>query len=497
MGAGSFALLRQFLVEGLMLSSGGAVLGLLVAFAGLRAIIAAGEQSIPRASEISIDWLVLLFALALCVVTGLVFGLAPLVHGLKGKVGEALKSGGGRTTASVQANRLRKLLVAGELGLALVLLIGSGLMVQAFWKLQAVNIGMRPEGLLTFRLALPQALYRDAAAVRSFWARLHERLSAIPGAQSVSLMSGMPPIRPLNANDTMIENFVKREGGPLQNVDYYQTVAPRFFETAGIRLVEGRYLDERDGEGGAPVVVVNQTMARTFWPGESALGKRLRPSGQERWLSVVGVVGDVKNAGIDKPTGTEIFLPYQQGGNFASRGMFVVIRTQGDPMGLLGAARHELAQLDASLPIAQPRSMEDVLGRAQARPRFLTLLLTLFSGLALALAALGIYGVMSYSVAQRTSEFGIRMAIGAQRGDVLRLVLSQGFGLGLVGVVIGALGAFGLTRFLSGLLFGIETLDPTVFITMAGVLALVTVVACYLPARKATRVDPLVALRYE
>jgi putative ABC transport system permease protein len=494
MGANNFALLRQFFIEGLVLSIGGALVGLVLAFAGLRVIVAAGEQSIPRASEISVDWRVLLFTLGISVVTGILFGLAPLAHGIK-RIGESLKASGGRTTASVEANRLRKLLVAGELALALVLLIGSGLLVRAFWKLQAVNIGVRPAGVLTFRLALPQAVYPEAPAVRSVWSRLHSRLSAIPGVQSASFASGLPPVRPLNANDTEIEGFVKREGGPIQNIDYYQTVGPRFFDTMGIPLIEGRYLDERDGDGANPVVVVNQTMARMYWPGQSAIGKRIRPSFRDPWRTIVGVVGDVKNAGIDRPTGTEIFLPYDQIG--AARTMFVLLRTQGDPMRLLGPARGALAEVDSSIPIALPRTMEDVVGLAQARPRFLTLLLTLFSTVALALAALGIYGVMSYAVAQRTSEFGVRMAIGAQPGDVLSLVLRQGTLLGLAGVIAGALGAVALTRFLRGLLFGIDSLDPTTFLSMAGLLSLVILLACLLPARRATKVDPLVALRYE
>jgi putative ABC transport system permease protein len=495
MGANSFDLLRQFFIEGLVLSTGGAIVGLALTFAGLRSIVAAGEQSIPRASEISVDWRVLLFALAISLATGLIFGLAPLIHGIRGRIGESLKAAGGRTTASVEANRLRKLLVAGELALALVLLIGSGLMVRAFWNLQAVNIGVRPVGILTFRIALPQAVYPEAAAVRSVWSRLHDRLARIPGVQSASFASGLPPIRPLNANDTEIEGFVPKPGGPIQNIDFYQVVGPKFFETMSVPLVEGRYLDERDGDGGAQVVVVSHTTARAYWPGQSAIGKRIRPSFNGAWRTVVGVVGDIKNAGIDRPSGTEIFLPYAQVG--APRAMFVLLRSQGDPMRLLGPARAALAEIDASIPIAQARPFEEVIGRAQARPRFLTLLLALFSGVALALAALGIYGVMSYAVAQRTSEFGVRMAIGAQPADVLRLVLRQGVLLGLGGVAAGALGAVALTRFLRGLLFGIDSLDPVTFVAMAALLTAVILAACLLPARRATKVDPLVALRYE
>ncbi len=495
MGANSFALLRQFFMEGVVLSLSGALVGLLFAFAGLRLIIAAGQQSIPRASEISVDWRVLLFSLGLSCATGLVFGLAPLAHGFKDRTAESLKASGGRTTASLGANRLRKFLVVGELALALVLLIGSGLMLRAFWNLQAVDLGVRPAGVLTFRLSLPQAIYSEDSGVRSFWTRFAERLSAIPGVQSVSFAGGLPPIRRLDANDTQIEGFVARPGGPLQNIDFYQTAGPRFFETLGARLVEGRFLDDRDGEGAPQTVVINQTMARTYWPNQSAIGKRIRPVFRDPWRTVVGVVGDIKNGGMEKRAGAEIFLPYRQTG--APRTMYVLIRTQGDPMRLLGPARSVLAQLDSSLPIAQARTLDEVVRLAQARPRFLTLLLTLFSGVALALAALGIYSVMAYAVARRTSEFGIRMALGAQPGDVLSLVFRQGVALGLAGVAAGALGAFGLTRYMRGLLYGIDALDPATFAAMAGLLMAVILAACYLPARRATKVDPLVALRYE
>jgi predicted permease len=356
---------------------------------------------------------------------------------------------------------------------------------------------MCASGLLTFRLALPSAAYPESAAVRSFWSRLEQRLAALPGAQSVTLMTGLPPIRELDANDTEIEGFVRREGGPMQNVDYYQIVGPRFFSTAAIPLLEGRLLDERDGDGAPPVVVINHTMARTFWPDQSALGKRIRPGFRDPWRTVVGVVADVKNAGIDKPTGTEIFLPLAQSGQFPPRAMYVALRAAGDPMRLLAPARAQLAELDPSIPIAQPRTMDGVLDLARARPRFLTLLLSLFSSVAVLLAALGIYGVMAYSVVQRTAEFGIRMAIGAQPRNVLRLVLGQGMALGIAGLAAGAAGAVGLTRFLGGLLFGVDSLDPATFAVMGLLLGAVVMLACYLPARRATRVDPLVALRYE
>jgi putative ABC transport system permease protein len=283
--------------------------------------------------------------------------------------------------------------------------------------------------------------------------------------------------------------------GPIQNIDYWNFVGARYFESLGARLLEGRFLNEGDGATSTPVVAVNQTMAKIYWPGESALGHRIRTGGPDSpWRAIVGVVADIKNAGIDRPTGTELYIPAAQ---VPVGTAYLVIRTRGDPMGMASAVRSEIRSLDRALPISQLRSMIDVMSSARSRPRFLTLLLTLFSSVSLLLAALGIYGVISYSVAQRTSEIGIRMALGAQSLDVLRLVGITGLRLALAGILIGAVGALFLTRTMSGLLFGVSSIDATTFLAMAGMLFAVTLLACYVPARRASRVDPLIALRYE
>jgi putative ABC transport system permease protein len=285
-------------------------------------------------------------------------------------------------------------------------------------------------------------------------------------------------------------------GGPLNNIDYWNSVTPNYFQTMGARLIEGRFLNQGDGANAPFVVVVNQTLARTYWPGQSALGHRVRTSNNTPWRTVVGVVADVKNAALDRPAGTELFFPFDQvaGGRAQS---WIIIRAQGDPMSLAGAVRNEIRNLDRALPVSNVGTMEEVMSTARSRPRFLTLLLTMFSSLSLVLAALGIYGVISYAVVQRTSEIGIRMALGAQRGDVLRLISSSGIKLALAGTAIGAAGAFGLTRFLSTMLFGVSSVDPVTFAAMAATLVAVTLLACYLPARRAAKTDPLVALRYE
>ncbi len=494
-GAGLGRLLQQFIVEGILLSLGGAALGLLLAFGGLRLIVATNAGSIPRVAEVGIDWQVLLFALGVSVATGVIFGLAPIVHTRPSTLHDTLKSASGRSAGSQQANRFRALLVTSELALALVLLIGSGLMVKAFWRLMDVNAGFDPSRVLTMRLALPSATYPNPAAVSGFYNNLLERVQSLPGVEAASAVSGLPPGRPINANDTMIEGFVPRPGGPIQNFDYYNSVSPRYFEAMRARLVEGRLFTDGDGASANPVVLVNQTLARTYWPDGSALGHRVRNGGPSApWRTIVGVVADVKNAALDRPAGTELYFPAAQAPRNTS---YLAIRTKGDPMSLASAVRAQIAAIDRSLPISDLRTMEDVMDRARSRPRFLTLLLTLFSSIALALAALGIYGVISFSVAQRTNEIGIRMALGAQGGDVLKLIGAAGLRLAVAGTVVGAIGAFALTRTMSGLLFGVSSFDPLTFILMAGALIGVTLLACYLPARRAARVDPLVALRYE
>jgi putative ABC transport system permease protein len=287
---------------------------------------------------------------------------------------------------------------------------------------------------------------------------------------------------------------VPKPGGPIANIDYYNGVGPRYFETLGAHLIEGRFLNAGDGPTSTPVAVINQTMARTYWPNESAIGHRVKSGGTTAWRNIVGVVGDIKNGGIDRTTGTELYFPFTQ---VPQRTSNLVIRTQGDPMAIANTVRAEIRNLDRALPIANLRTMDEVMNTARSRPRFLTLLLTLFSSLALTLAALGIYGVISYSVAQRTNEIGIRMALGAQSADVLRLVGASGVRLAAAGILIGAIGALALTRTMSGLLFGVSSIDPATFLLMAGALAIVTLVACYIPARRAAKVDPLIALRYE
>jgi putative ABC transport system permease protein len=286
--------------------------------------------------------------------------------------------------------------------------------------------------------------------------------------------------------------------GPIQNVDFYQAVSKDYFAAMGIRLMDGRLFDDRDVQGGPEVVIINKSMALTFWPHQNPIGRRVRPGGAKDWCTIVGVVDDVKNAGLDRPAGTELYLPYRQPAAAGVSDMYVVMRARsGDPRSLAGEVRQRLNEIDPSLPLADVRLMDDVLSRAQARPRFLTLLLTLFSVVALAIATLGIYGVVSYSVARRTKEFGLRMVLGAQSGDVLGLVMKQGAGMIAIGVTFGLVLALFLTRLMASLLFGVAPTDLATFASVTAVLFGVALAACYIPARRATRVDPIQTLRYE
>ena len=497
LGAGLGRLARQFVTEGLLLSACGAVLGLVLAFGGLRVIQLTNAGSLPRAGEIGIDLRVLLFTVFATVFTGVLFGLAPMFSVVVKNLQDSLKDTSGSTTSNSGAQSFRRVLVAGELAMALVLLIGCGLMIRGFWKLQQVNTGVNATNVVTMQISLPNSTYPKPEQLDQFWKRLDEKIAQIPGVQSAAIAFGLPPMRPPNMNDTHIEGFVRREGGPVESVDYYNTVTKDFFKTLGVRLMDGRVFDQRDVQGSPDVVIVNQTMARTFWGNENPIGHRIQPGMNGPWCTIIGVVEDVKNAGLDKPTGTEIFLPFgqKQGQGVSSASVF--LRAQGDSSSLANAVRNEVRSIDPSVPVAKVQSMDQVLATAQSRPRFLTLLLTLFSAVALIIATIGIYGVISYSVARRSKEFGLRMALGAQHQDVIGLVMKQGALLTLLGIVVGVFAAFALTRLMASLLFGVQPTDPLTFVSVPLLLAAVALSASFIPAQRASKVSPMEALRHE
>jgi putative ABC transport system permease protein len=500
LGAGWWRLLRQFLTEGIVLALLGGALGAFIGIAGLRAVLAANPDSIPRAGEIAVDPAVLLFTIAVSILTGLLFGLAPLLHLRERVVTMALKESGQRTTAGSARARVRNGLVMAEVALAVVLVIGAGLLIRSFWNLLSVEAGFNRKQLVTFGVVLPAAAYRTPQSSVDFFTRLTRELAAESGVQSVAAMSGLPPVRLVDANDTDFEGYTAPPEGPFENVDYYQTVSIDYLKTMGIPILEGRDFSLSDVTG-APVVLVNETLAKMFYKDQSPIGRRVRVGGPKRpWQTIVGVVRDVKQGGVNAKTGSELYLLNEQGPStlqFGRRNMNIVIRTALPPESLAPQIRRLVQTMDPSLPIVKLRSMDDVFDDSVSRPRFLAQLLGLFAGLALLLAAIGTYGILSYSVTERRREIGIHMALGATRGNVLGMVLGHGLRLTIIGLATGLAAAFGLTRLLQTQLFNVKPTDPVTMASVVGIIAVVALAACYIPASRATRVDPMVVLRDE
>jgi predicted permease len=499
LGAARGRVLRQFMAEGVVLSALGATLGLALAYWGLKALLAANPESIPRATEIRLEPVVLLFTVGVAIATGLVFGLAPLLHLGESSVTVAIKDAGVRTTSSVGRNRVRRGLVVGEVALAVMLVIGAGLLIRTFRNLTSVDAGFDAEGRVTFGLVLPPATYPDSQRAAQFITDLSARLSEIPGVTRVAAMQGLPPVRQVNANDTEFEGYAPDPGDPPANVDYYQSATVGYFETMGIALREGRGFTATDIAGG-PVVVINEALARRFYEGRSALGRRLRPpfGPDVPWFTIVGVARDVKQGGLDAPAGTELYFNFEQTPRilgFVPRQMNLVLQVSRPLSALAGSIRSTVSSMDATLPIVQLRTMDEVIGDSLVRQRFLSLLLAIFAGVALLLAAIGTYGILAYMVTERQREIGIRLALGAGVAQVLRLVLGQGAAIAGTGIVLGVVGALGLARLTSSLLFGVSPFDPLTFVTVSATIALVAVVACLVPMRRAARVDVLSAVR--
>ena len=501
LGAGRWRLLRQFLTEGIVLALIGGALGAALGFGGLRALLAANPEGLPRAGEIVLDPLVLLFTLVVSLVTGVLFGLSPLLHLRQHVVNSALKESGQRSTASAARTWVRRALVMSEVALAVVLVIGAGLLLRSFWNLMKVDAGFNRSRLVTFGLVLPNATYDTPQSVVDFFGRLQTQLTSLPGVQSAAAMQGLPPQRQVNANDTDFESYTAPAEGPFENVDYYQRVTPSYLTTLGIPVLDGRDFVQSDVEG-TPVVLVNETLAKTFFRNRNPIGQRLKQgfAAQLPWFTIVGVVRDVKQGGVAQKTGTEIYFLADQAPRVlkqASRNMNIVIRSALPFEALAGDIRRVVGGMDPTLPLVKLRTMDEVFAEAISRPRFLAVLLMIAAALALALAAIGTYGILSYSVSQRRKEIGIHMAMGASRGQVLGMVLGQGMTLAVVGLAAGVGASLLLTRFLQTQLFNVKPSDPATLAAVVAFIASVALVACYLPAHRATRVDPMVVLRDE
>ena len=504
LGAGRARILRQFLTEGVLLALIGGAFGVALAYAGLKALITADPNSIPRSAGITIDPVVLGFTVLVSVVTGMLFGMAPLLNLRQQAVTMTLKESGQRSTATGARARVRASLVTAEVALAVVLVIGAGLLLRSFWNLMNVDAGFNRTRLSTFGLVLPTTTYQNAQARVSFFERLNAQLRQIPGVQGAAAMSGLPPTRLVNANDTDIEGYTQADPSqPAENIDYYQNVTLGYLDTMGIPLLDGRDFTLADVTG-APAVMINETMARTFFASpNAALGRRLRVgfNAQNPFYNIIGVVKDVKQGGLNSKTGTEIYFLAEQSPkinpNGGPRSMNMVVRSDLAFDTLAPQIRRVVQSMDATVPIVRLRSMEDVFGASVSRPRLLTQLLGTFAALALLLAAIGTYGILAYTVSERRREIGIHMALGASRGNVLNKILGQGLRLTGLGLAIGLAAAFGLTRLLQTQLFNVKPTDPATIAAVSTFIAAVAFIACYIPAARATRVDPMVVLRDE
>jgi len=494
LGAGRWRVARQLLTESLLMAAVSSAAGILLAQCGMIALAKLGSEQLPRLQGVHLDEHVLCFTLALTLLTGLLFGLAPALQGGKANLNGLLKEGG-RTGIGGRQRRLRDTLVAAEVALALLLLVGTGLLVRSFWRLQLTAAGFNPERVLTAVVSLPYASYSNRTNSVRFHRQLLERLAARPGVESVGLTSDLPWTGYDENNSFSIEGKTfPPNNGPGGR---YHFVSSDYFRTVGVPLIAGRFFNSDDSLERQPVVLINRSLAERYWPGENAVGKRItftsEPKEQD-WRTVVGVVGDVKDH-PDSSAAVPAF--YWSLAQIPIRQVTLAVRTTAEPAGMLVAVRDEVHKLDKDVPLADVKTLEMIAARAVAGRRFTFWLAGGFAATALALAVIGIYGVLSYLVAQRTREIGVRMALGAQSRDVISLTLKQGMGPMLVGVALGLAGAFALTRLMSSLLFEVSATDPETFVVSALLLIFVAWLPCWLPARRAARVDPMEALRHE
>jgi putative ABC transport system permease protein len=493
-GAGRGRLVRQFLVESLVLGSAGAVGGLAVAWTANRALVALGPASIPRLADVTMDWRVLLFAIAVACGTSFLFGLIPALSTTGTSFSQSVMTG--RGSLGTGGHRVRRLLVVCEMALAVVLLVGAGLLVRSYERLSGVNPGFAADHLLTFHLSLPEAKYPTAAATHELMASYVQRLGGLPGVEKAAAVFGLP----LDSDFSASSSFTRQ--GDVDSVNEpnagMRIVTPDYFATLKIPLRSGRVFNDHDNAGAGEVVVINEEAARRYWPDQNPVGQQIKlgvrlvagiRSGQK---TIVGVVGDVKYGGLDLAAPPEVFLPYAQ---HPVDSLTIAIRTKGEPSSIVPSARAELAALDRELPIADIKPMESLIGASIAERRFIMLLLAAFAAVALTLAAIGVYGVLAYVVSQRTQEIGLRMAIGATAGDVVQLFLREGIVLAAVGLFVGLAAAAAASRALSSMLFDVGSGDPMTFISVTGVLVGAALAASYLPARRAAHVDPMEALR--
>jgi putative ABC transport system permease protein len=496
LGARRIRVIRQLLTESIMLSMLGGSIGLLLAVWWADLLVALGKDDLPRAVQVSLDWRVLGFTFGVAVITGILFGLVPALHSTKTELTESLKEGG-RGSGSGAKHGTRNVLVVSELAIAVVLLVAAGLLIQSFWRLRNTNSGLDPRNVLTFNVEIPEARYTGEQQAQ-FFKDLRKRLQAMPGVESAS------SVYPLPLSGDRYSISFQIEGRPVAPKDEpsgdFFTVDTGYFKSLGIPIVKGRDFEDRDQHKSTQVIIISEAFARQHFPNEDPIGKRVHPGisayeGEESTMrEIVGVVGDVRNRSLNTDPKPAFYVPTTQV-PFTQMGM--VVKTSTEPHSLIGAATREVEAMDKDVPVFLTRTVEEYISASVTSPRFNTTLLGIFAGVALVLTMVGLYGVMSYSVAQRTNEIGIRLALGAQTGDVMSMVVKQGLRLVIIGLVIGLIGAFAATRVMESLLFGITAKDPLTFASVAVLLAVVALLACFIPALRATRVDPLKALRHE
>ena len=499
LGANRGRVVRQFLTESVLLSVLGGAIGLALAVWVVRALVLLMPKNTPRIEEIKLDYRVVLFTLGTALLTGIIFGLAPAFQAAKTNLNDVLKEAGRGGTDSSRRLHLRNLLVVSEFALSLVLLIGAGLMVKSLLRLQDVNPGFDSTNLLTMRIALPSTKYENFNQSHAFFEQLLDRLAVRPDVKSVGAINLLPFGGGGGDRTFMIQDEPTPAGQPRPD-EQIRFVSPGYFSTMGIPLLSGRDFTRRDLPDTPQVAIVNSAFAHKYWPNGNTIGKRISFSTQTpKWYEIVGIVGNVKHRGLDVADSPELYIPAFQplfaDGDVPA--LYFAVRTVSEPSQMAAAMRTEVAAIDRDQPVASLMTMDQRISDSIAPRRFNMFLLGLFAALALVLAAIGIYGIMAFSVAQRTHEIGVRMALGANPSDVLKLILRNGFKPALIGIVVGLLVAYAATRVLSTLLYEVSATDPAVFVIDAFLLAAAAVLACYIPARRATKVDPIVALRYE